>query len=64
MFAAALQCYLDDRSSNVKTFAIQGLADLARNDAALRGKVKQLLEKSVQSGTPAMKARALKQLPD
>lgn len=65
--AAALQCYLDDRSSIVKTFALQGLADLARNDSALRGKVKQLLEKSVQSGTPAMKARTrklLKQFPD
>jgi hypothetical protein len=56
--AAALQLYLDDRSSIVKTFALQGLADLARNDAGLRVKVKQLLEESAQSGTPAMKARA------
>jgi HEAT repeat protein len=63
---AVLQRYLDDRSSIVKTCALQGLADLAQNDAGLRGMVKQLLEESVQSGTPAMKARArklLKKLP-
>lgn len=62
----ALHRYLEDRSSIVKTFALQGLADLARDDAALRGSVKQLLEDAVQSGTPAMKARArhlLKKLP-
>jgi len=64
--AAALQRYLDDRSSIVKTCALQGLAHLAQNHAGLRGIVKQLLEESVQSGTPAMKARArklLKKLP-
>jgi hypothetical protein len=60
--AAALQRYLDNRSSIVKTFALQGLADLAQNDAGLRAKVKQLLEESAQSGTPAMKARARKLL--
>ncbi len=60
--AAALQRYLDDRSSIVKTFALQGLADLARNDLALQSKVKQLLEAALQSGTPAMKARARKLL--
>ena len=65
--AAALQRYLEDRSSIVKTFALQGLADLARTDLALQSKVKQLLEAAVQSGTPAMKARArklLKRFPD
>jgi hypothetical protein len=65
--AAALERYLEDRSSIVKTFALQGLADLARNDGALRRQVKQLLAESVQSGTPAMKARASKllgQVPD
>jgi len=60
--AAALQRYLDDRSSIVRTFALQGLADLARNDACLRGKLTQLLEDAIQSGTPAMKARARKLL--
>ena len=60
--AAALQRYLDDRSSIVRTFALQGLAELARNDLALLSKVKQLLEAALQSGTPAMKARARKLL--
>ena len=65
--AAALQHYLDDRSSIVKTFALQGLTDLARNDFALQSKLKQLLEAAVQTGTPAMRARAgklLKRLSD
>lgn len=63
----ALECYLDDRSSIVKTFALQGLADLARSDAAFCPHVKQLLENAAHRGTPAMKARArklLKQLLD
>jgi hypothetical protein len=65
--AAALQRYLDDRSSIVRTFALQGLADLARTNLALQSKVKPLLEAALQSGTPAMKARArklLKRFPD
>jgi hypothetical protein len=53
-----LQLYLDDRSSIVKTFALQALTDLSQNDDALRAKVKQLLEAAVHSGTPAMRARA------
>jgi hypothetical protein len=56
--AAALERYLEDRSSIVKTFALQGLADLAQNDPALRSKVKHLLEDALRSGTPAMRARA------
>lgn len=56
--AAALQRYLDDRSSIVKTFALQGLADLARNDTAMRANVKRLLEDAVRPGTPAMRAHA------
>jgi hypothetical protein len=55
---AALHHYLNDRSSIVKTFALQGLTDLAQNDAGSRAQVKQLLEEAVQSGTPAMRARA------
>jgi hypothetical protein len=63
---AALQRYLDDRSSIVKTFALQGLTDLAQNDTALRPKVKLLLEEALRFGTPAMRARArhlLKEFP-
>lgn len=56
--AAALQIYLQDRSSIVKTFALQGLTDLAARDVNLRGAVGELLEHSVKTGTAAMKARA------
>jgi FimV-like protein len=60
--AAALQRYLEDRSSIVKTFAIQGLADLARQDTGLRDTAKRILEESLRTGTAAMKARARKLL--
>ena len=56
--AAALQGYLQDRSSIVRTCALQGLADLAATDVKLRGAVRELLEQSVRTGTAAMKARA------
>jgi hypothetical protein len=55
---AALQHYLEDRSSIVKTFAMQGLVDLARHDPSLRETAKQTLEEALRTGTPAMKARA------
>jgi hypothetical protein len=60
--AATFQRYLEDRSSIVKTFALQGLADLARQDSNLRGPARQVLEESLRSGTAAMKARARKLL--
>lgn len=58
-----LSSYLEDRSSIVRTFALQGLADLAQEDAALRPAVIEILRKSSRSGTPAMKARSRKLLP-
>jgi hypothetical protein len=54
--------YLDDRSSIVKTSALQGLADLAQDDTSLRLKVIELLRESSRTGTPAMKARSRKLL--
>ncbi len=60
--AAALRRYLDDRSSIVETFALQGLADLARQDARLLETAKRAVEESLQTGTAAMKARARKLL--
>ena len=54
--------YLEDRSSIVKTSALQGLADLARHDASLLPKVMELLRESTRSGTAAMKARSRKLL--
>jgi hypothetical protein len=53
---------LEDRSSIVKTFALQGLADLAQNDSAIRPGVVETLRKATRNGTPAMKARSRKLL--
>jgi hypothetical protein len=60
--ATVLQHYLEDRSSIVKTFALQGLADLAKQDSSLREPVRRTLEESLRTGTAAMKARARKLL--
>jgi hypothetical protein len=57
-----LNGYLEDRSSIVKTFALQGLADLAQDDASLRPKVIEVLREATRSGTAAMKARSRKLL--
>jgi hypothetical protein len=57
-----LNKYLEDRSSIVKTFALQGLADLAQDDTSIRTEVVEVLRASVRSGTPAMKARGRKLL--
>ena len=54
--------YLEDRSSIVKTFALQGLAELARNDRNLRPTLLEILREAARNGTPAMKARIRKLL--
>jgi hypothetical protein len=56
--AAALQAYLDDRSSIVKTAALQGMADLTRYDPAFLPLVLDVLRIQGRSGTPAMRARS------
>lgn len=50
--------YLEDGSSIVKTFAMQALVDLAQDEPSLKLQVRDLLERAVRAGTPAMKARA------
>jgi hypothetical protein len=60
--ASTLRAYLDDRSSIVKTFAMQGLADLALADKELLPSAMELLERLTQTGTPAMRARGRKLL--
>lgn len=63
--AHMLEAYLQDRSSIVKTFAMQGLADLSAQNASLRPEVTELIRSLTRSGTPAMRARGrhlLKQL--
>ena len=54
--------YLEDRSSIVKTFALQGLADLAHDDQSIRPAVIGILRQAARTGTAAMKARARKLL--
>jgi HEAT repeat protein len=54
--------YLRDKSSIVKTFAMQGLADLAKQDGLLKSRILPLLKELTNSGTPAMRARGRKLL--
>jgi hypothetical protein len=60
--ASLMKGYLRDRSSIVKTFALQGLADLAQDDASIRPSVIEALREATRNGTPAMKARSRKLL--
>jgi len=60
--AAALENYLQDRGSIVKTHALQGLADLAAGQPQMRQQVIDLLHESARSGTAAMRARSRKLL--
>ena len=65
--ADTLQSWLEDASSIVKTCALQGLADLTRQDPSLQPVVLDLLRIHSRSGTPAMRARGrmlLRQLED
>ncbi|MGA9900533.1 MAG: hypothetical protein WBQ39_01245 [Terriglobales bacterium] len=57
-----LMGYLEDRSSIVRTFALQGLAELAQDDASIRPGVIEILREATRSGTAAMKARGRKLL--
>lgn len=59
---AALQSYLSDRSSIVKTCALQALVELAVKDDLLLPAIKRLLQDFLKTGTAAMKARSRKLL--
>jgi hypothetical protein len=59
---AILESYLADRSSIVKTFAMQALADLAEQDPSLVGTIVPRLEALTREGTPAMRSRGRKLL--
>jgi hypothetical protein len=59
---SVLSGYLTDRSSIVKTFALQGLAELAADDPEMQPRVRELLRECTRKGTPAMKARSRKLL--
>jgi hypothetical protein len=49
--------YLEDKSSIVKTFAMQGLSDFAQIDPRLRTRILPILEFVTANGTAAMRAR-------
>jgi hypothetical protein len=55
--AGILRGWLDDKSSIVKTTAMQGLADLTRHDPSLLAEAIDTLRILSRSGTPAMRAR-------
>jgi hypothetical protein len=60
---ALLKQFLRDRSSIVKTCALQGLAELAKTNPELQPEVLGIVEHAYRAGTPAMKARARKLRP-
>ena len=55
---SSLSDYLEDGSSIVKTFALQGMTELAEAEADLRPGVVEILRAATREGTPAMKARS------
>lgn len=59
---SSLNRFLEDRSSIVKTFALQGLAELAESEPSIRPGVVEILRDATRNGTPAMKARSRKLL--
>lgn len=54
--------YLAVKSKIVRTFALQALATFAREDPALRRRVRRILDDVMETGSPAMKARGRKLL--
>ena len=60
--AAILEGYLEDRSSIVKTCAMQGLWELSLQEAGLRSLVLELVRRASRDGTAAMRARGRKLL--
>jgi len=57
-----LEEYLRDRSSIVKTNAMQALADLVVQDRSLRLALRKKIERLTRTGSPAMQSRGRKLL--
>ncbi len=55
--------WLDDESRIVKTFAMQGLADLAAQDRSYQPRVLAIVRDLMASGIPAVQSRGKKLLP-
>ena len=60
--AAVFRRYLRDRSRIVKTFAMQGLADLTKQDPSLTKLIRPILSSLTKTGSAAMKSRGRKLL--
>ncbi len=60
--AAIFRGYLQDQSRIVKTFAMQGLADLAGPDPRLRNSIRPFIASLMRTGSPSMKNRGRKLL--
>ncbi len=58
-----LVSFLDDDSRIVKTFAMQGLADIAETDRSYLPHVVKIVEGLMASGIPAIQSRGKKLLP-
>ena len=58
--AKILLGYLHDKSSIVKTFSMQALADLSEEDNHLRRRVIPLLKELTKTGSPAMRVSGRK----
>lgn len=58
-----LVSFLDDDSRIVKTFAMQGLADIAEMDRSYLPRVVKIVEGLMASGIPAIQSRGRKLLP-
>ena len=54
--------YLQDKSRIVKTFAMQGLTDLAKQDPRLTNSIRPLISSLTRTGSPSMKSRGRKLL--
>lgn len=52
--------YLKDKSSIVRTFSMQAMADLAEQELQLKSGILRELEQLTRSGSPAMKSRGRK----
>jgi len=59
---SALQLYLSDRSSIVRTLTLQALTDVAQQDTSLLPSILDLIRQTAKTGTPAMRARSRKLL--
>jgi hypothetical protein len=59
---AVFRRYLQDRSRIVKTFAMQGLADLALQDPRLRTPIRRVIAALTRTGSPSMRSRGRKLL--